>query len=59
MSNFERSDGCDAIFRSKTTEHPLKMSGMVREGNPFGFLARVTKNKRLIFHKKKQKIKEK
>ena len=39
--NFKRSDGCDAIFRSKATEHPLKMSGKVREGNRRGFLAIV------------------
>lgn len=38
-SNFKRSDGCEANFRSDTTEHPLKMSGMVREGNRRGFLA--------------------
>lgn len=39
LPNFKRSDSCEASFRSDTTEHPLKMSGMVREGNRRGFLA--------------------
>jgi hypothetical protein len=40
-SNFQSSDGYEAIFRGKTTEQPLKMSGKVREGNRRGFLAIV------------------